>query len=238
MCHAQQLNSSRTLTPKRSTTRRHGWTKRSLEQRYFLPVASSVCVHWHLIASFASSRIFRRISSSCFSGATSFPSSSAMYCACLRSFFRTCGQSWRCMGFSPGRSSVISRKSRCTFLRTAELSNLDLSAPLASADLIMERGGFQTHCSCCIMASLTWLKSVKSCAESWSCSRSASACMPASQSFTKCLARFVSATIFRRLCNASFAARASHQSGVKGIIANTLSSVVTWGSVVSSSLLE
>ena len=31
---------------------------------------------------------------------------------------------------------------------------------------------------------------------------------------------------------------ASHQSGVNGIIASTLSSVVTWGSVVSSSLLS
>ena len=77
----------------------------------------------------------------------------------------------------------------------------------------MLRGGFQTHCSCFIIASLTWLKSVKSCAESWSCSRSASACMPASQSFTRCFALFVSATIFLRLCRASFAARASHLRG-------------------------
>ena len=47
------------------------------------------------------------------------------------------------MGFSPGRSRVISRKSRCTFRSTAEDSSFDLSAPLASADLIMERGGFE-----------------------------------------------------------------------------------------------
>ena len=59
------------------------------------------------------------------------------------------------MGFSPGRSKVIIRKSRCTFLNTAEDSSLDLSAPDASADLIMLRGGFQTHCSCLTIASLT-----------------------------------------------------------------------------------
>ena len=102
-----------------------------------------------------SHRIFRLISSSCFSGATSFPRSSAIIWAWRRSFFSTDGQACKCMGLSPGRSSVIIRKSRCTFLSTALLSSFDLSAPDASADLIIDRGGFQTHCSCFTIASLT-----------------------------------------------------------------------------------
>ena len=102
-----------------------------------------------------SHRIFRRISSSCFSGATSFPSNSAIIWACFLSFFSTDGHACKCMGFSPGLSRVIIRKSRWTFRRTALLSSFDLSAPDASADLIIDRGGFQTHCSCFTIASLT-----------------------------------------------------------------------------------
>ena len=86
-----------------------------------------------------------------------------MYCAWRRSFFSTDGHACKCIGFSPGRSRVISRKSRWTFRRTALLSSFDLSAPEASADLIMLLGGFQTHWSCLIIASLTCVEWTLSC---------------------------------------------------------------------------